>query len=92
MAALQDCSRPLQTTRRSQLLVMCMPFVICCMVFQVSGAQTPMLRVYTAAGKQLGSVAWEQQSIAAMAWTLHEELMVLDQAGEVMLQVCFVPV
>ena len=52
---------------------------------QVSGAQRPMLRVYTAAGKPLGSVAWEQQSIAAMAWTLHEELMILDKAGEVML-------
>lgn len=34
-----------------------------------------MLRTYAAAGQQRGSVAWEQQSIAAKAWTEHERLM-----------------
>ena len=65
----------------------CLPKAVCCnatcMGVQVSGAQRPVLRIYTAAGRQLGLAAWEQETIAAMAWTLHEELMVLDTAGEV---------
>ena len=52
---------------------------------QVTGAQKPVLHIFTAAGKQLGSLQWEQERIAAMAWTAHEDLMVLDLTGEVVL-------
>ncbi len=52
---------------------------------QVTGGQRPTLRIYTAAGSLMGSFLWEQERIAAMAWTLQEELMVLDQTGEVLL-------
>ena len=42
-----------------------------------------MLQIYTVDRRQLGSAAWEQDTTAAMPWTLHLELMVLDQAGKV---------
>ena len=50
---------------------------------QVTGGARPTLRIYSAAGRQMGAYLWEQERIAAMGWTLKEELMVLDQSGEV---------
>ena len=50
----------------------------------VSGAITqPLVKVYPAAGVQLGAFVWDKGRAEAMGWTSKEDLMIVEQTGEV---------
>uniref|UniRef100_A0A061RIB2 Protein VACUOLELESS1 n=1 Tax=Tetraselmis sp. GSL018 TaxID=582737 RepID=A0A061RIB2_9CHLO len=42
-----------------------------------------VVRIYTAAGRQMGAFVWERGRIAAMGWSSEEELMVVERDGSV---------
>ena len=62
------------------------------MVLVSGGITQPLLKMYTAAGVQLGVTVWDKGRIEAMGWTNEEELMVVEQTGEVTLLTCHVAV
>ncbi len=43
------------------------------------------VRTFTAAGRLLGAFAWEGAPIAALGWTDEQDLMILQESGEVSL-------
>ena len=43
------------------------------------------VRTFTAAGRPLGAFAWEGAPIAALGWTDEQDLMILQESGEVSL-------
>ena len=53
------------------------------MVLVSGGITQPLLKMYTAAGVQLGVAVWDKGRIEAMGWTNEEELMIVEQTGEV---------
>ena len=55
------------------------------MVLVSGGITQPLLKMYTSAGVQLGVAVWDKGRIKAMGWTNEEELMIVEQTGEVKL-------
>ena len=53
------------------------------MVLVSGGITQPLLKMYTSAGVQLGVAVWDKGRIEAMGWTNEEELMIVEQTGEV---------
>ncbi|KAK9823042.1 hypothetical protein WJX81_002597 [Elliptochloris bilobata] len=52
-------------------------------VLVTGGATKPVVTTYTAAGVRLGAFVWERGRIMGMGWTSEEDLMLLEQSGEV---------
>lgn len=50
----------------------------------VSGSITqPLVKIYTSAGVQQAVFIWDKGRIEAMGWTSEEDLMIVEQTGEV---------
>lgn len=53
----------------------------------VSGSITkPVLRMFTAAGEALAAFVWEHGRIAGMGWTNEQDLLIMEDVGEVCTQ------
>ncbi len=55
----------------------------------VSGSITqPLVKIYTSAGVQQAVFIWDKGRIEAMGWTSEEDLMIVEQTGEVTCNPC----
>ncbi len=55
----------------------------------VSGSITqPLVKIYTSAGVQQAVFIWDKGRIEAMGWTSEEDLMIVEQTGEVTCNTC----
>ena len=55
----------------------------------VSGSITqPLVKIYTSAGVQQAVFIWDKGRIEAMGWTSEEDLMIVEQNGEVTCNPC----
>ena len=52
-------------------------------VLVTGGSTKPVVTTHTAAGVKLGAFTWEKGRIMGMGWTSEEDLMLLEQSGEV---------
>ena len=53
------------------------------LVVVTGGLTKPVVRIYTAAGQAMAAFAWDHGRIAAMGWTAEEDLLILEDSGEV---------
>lgn len=53
------------------------------MVLVSGGITQPLVRIYNSAGTQLAVFIWDKGRIEAMDWTNAEDLMIVEQTGEV---------
>ena len=53
------------------------------MVLVSGGITQPLVKIYTSAGVQLAVFIWDKGRIEAMGWTSEEDLMIVEQTGEV---------
>ncbi|KAA6418805.1 MAG: vacuolar sorting-associated 16 protein [Trebouxia sp. A1-2] len=53
------------------------------MVLVSGGITQPLVKIYTSAGVQQAVFIWDKGSIEAMGWTSEEDLMIVEQTGEV---------
>ena len=55
----------------------------------VQGATTkPVVRIFTAAGEALAAFVWDHGRIAGMGWSNQEDLLIVDDHGEVRFRIC----
>lgn len=55
----------------------------------VQGAMTkPVVRIFTAAGEALAAFVWDHGRIAGMGWSNQEDLLIVDDHGEVHFRIC----
>ena len=55
----------------------------------VQGATTkPVVRIFTAAGEALAAFVWDHGRIAGMGWSNQEDLLIVDDHGEVRFRTC----
>ena len=55
----------------------------------VQGATTkPVVRIFTAAGEALAAFVWDHGRIACMGWSNQEDLLIVDEHGEVRFLTC----
>ena len=53
------------------------------MVLVSGGITQPLVKIYTSAGVQQAVFIWDKGRIEAMGWTSQEDLMIVEQSGEV---------
>jgi hypothetical protein len=53
------------------------------MVLVSGGITQPLVKIYTSAGVQQAVFIWDKGRIEAMGWTSQEDLMIVEQTGEV---------
>lgn len=53
------------------------------MVLVSGGITQPLVKIYNSAGTQLAVFIWDKGRIEAMGWTSAEDLMIVEQTGEV---------
>lgn len=53
------------------------------LVVVTGGLTKPVVRIYTAAGHAMAAFVWDHGRIAAMGWTSEEDLLILEDSGEV---------
>ena len=53
------------------------------MVLVSGGITQPLVQIYSSAGTQLAIFIWDKGRIEAMGWTNTEDLMIVEQTGEV---------
>ena len=58
------------------------------MVLVSGGITQPLVKIYTAAGVQQAVFIWDKGRIEAMGWTSEEDLMIVEQTGEVTCNSC----
>ena len=61
------------------------------MVLVSGGITQPLVKIYTAAGVQQAVFIWDKGRIEAMGWTSEEDLMIVEQTGEVTCNSCTPP-
>jgi hypothetical protein len=52
-------------------------------VLYVGAMTKPDIQLFTAAGLPLGHVPWDKGRIVTAAWTMHDQLLVVDEHGQV---------
>ena len=55
------------------------------LVVVTGGLTKPVVRIYTAAGQAMAAFVWDHGRIAALGWTSEEDLLILEDSGEVCL-------
>ncbi len=58
------------------------------MVLVSGGITQPLVKIYTSAGVQQAVFIWDKGRIEAMGWTSEEDLMIVEQTGEVTCNPC----
>lgn len=53
------------------------------MVLVSGGITQPLVKIYNSAGTQLAVFIWDKGRIEAMGWSNAEDLMIVEQTGEV---------
>lgn len=53
------------------------------MVLISGGITQPLVKIYNSAGTQLAVFIWDKGRIEALGWTSAEDLMIVEQTGEV---------
>ncbi len=55
----------------------------------IQGATTkPVVRIFTAAGEALAAFVWDHGRIVGMGWSNQEELLIVEDKGEVRIRLC----
>lgn len=58
------------------------------MVLVSGGITQPLVKIYNSAGTQMAVFIWDKGRIEAMGWTNAEDLMIVEQTGEVSACLC----
>lgn len=55
----------------------------------IQGATTkPVVRIFTAAGEALAAFVWDHGRIVGMGWSNQEDLLIIEDKGEVRMRLC----
>jgi Vps16, N-terminal region len=58
------------------------------MVAVTGSSARPVVKTFTSAGNLLGAFVWDRGRIVGMGWTNEEELMLVEESGEVQCSSC----